>query len=98
MNGQYINNIHYVDDTVLIADSVSDLQNILNRVNIHSEKYGLRLNVAKTKYMVVSRNQQIAVDLLVNNQKDMRSEKNTVEEMTSKNALHLCCHHGYPEQ
>lgn len=54
VNGRLINNLRYADDTVLIASSEQELQKIVDRVNVCSEKAGLELNVAKTKVMVVS--------------------------------------------
>lgn len=70
VNGLYTNNIRYVDDTVLIADSASDLQDIINAVDINRcEKYGLKLNVVKTKSVSVSRDNQIAPNLVRNNKK-----------------------------
>ena len=55
INGQMINNIRYADDTVLIAGSEQELQNLLNTVVIESESKGLALNVKKTECMVVSK-------------------------------------------
>ena len=55
MNGHYINNIQYADDTALIADSEQDLQNILNEVNTEGQKWGLKINKKKTKVMKISR-------------------------------------------
>ena len=53
INGKVINNLRYADDTVLIAGSIEDLQNILNKVVTPSENLGLHLNARKTKYMVI---------------------------------------------
>jgi hypothetical protein len=61
VNGQYINNIQYADDTMLITDCTSDFQNILDRVCSKSKMYGPRMNVAKTKFMIVSRTKQAAI-------------------------------------
>lgn len=55
VNGEYINNIRYADDTVLLATSLNDLQALLDRVRTVSVTYGLNLNIKKTKFMVVSR-------------------------------------------
>uniref|UniRef100_A0A8D8UNP4 Craniofacial development protein 2 n=1 Tax=Cacopsylla melanoneura TaxID=428564 RepID=A0A8D8UNP4_9HEMI len=51
-----INNIRYADDTVLLANTMEELQNLLNEVTEVCDKYGLRLNTAKTKFMIVSKN------------------------------------------
>ena len=44
-----INNLRYVDDTTLMADSEEELKSLLMKVE--SEKVGLKLNIQKTKIM-----------------------------------------------
>uniref|UniRef100_A0A914WK67 Reverse transcriptase domain-containing protein n=1 Tax=Plectus sambesii TaxID=2011161 RepID=A0A914WK67_9BILA len=55
VNGQYINNIRYANDTALVADSEQDLQQILDEVAAEGQIWGLRINKKKTKVMKVSR-------------------------------------------
>lgn len=55
INGEYLNNIRYADDTVLLATNLKDLQLLVDRVRAASETYGLELNTKKTKFMVISR-------------------------------------------
>ena len=43
IGGRNINNLRYVDDTTLMAESEEELKNLLMRVN-KSEKAGLKLN------------------------------------------------------
>ena len=64
--GKNINNIRYADDTVLIADSEEKLQTLLQRVNNESELKGIKINIKKTKVMVVSKrdhNQRMDIKL-----------------------------------
>ena len=49
--GRNINNLRYVDDTTLMAESEEELKSLLMRVKEESEKVGLKLNVQKTKIM-----------------------------------------------
>ena len=56
MNGELINNVRYVDDTAIIASSLEDLQSLLQRVSDVSEDFGLKLNISKTKWMLISKN------------------------------------------
>ena len=49
--GRNINNLRYVDDTTLIAESKEELKSILMKVKEESEKFGLKLNIQKTKIM-----------------------------------------------
>ena len=49
--GRNINNLRYVDDTTLIAESEEELKSLLMKVKEESEKVGLKLNIQKTKIM-----------------------------------------------
>ena len=46
-----INNLIYVDDISLMAESEEELKSLLKRVKEESEKSGLKLNIQKTKIM-----------------------------------------------
>ena len=49
--GRNINNLRYVDDTTLMAQSEAKLNSLLMKVKEESEKVGLKLNIQKTKIM-----------------------------------------------
>ena len=49
--GRNINNLRYVDDTTLMAESKEELMSLLMKVKEESEKVGLRFNIHKTKIM-----------------------------------------------
>ena len=49
--GRNINNLRYLDDTTLMAESEEELKSLLMKVKKESEKVGLKLNVHKTKIM-----------------------------------------------
>ena len=46
-----INNLRYVVDTTLMAESEEELKSLLMKVKDESEKVGLKLNIQKTKIM-----------------------------------------------
>ena len=46
-----INNLRYVDDTTLMAESKEELKRLLMKVKEEGEKIGLKLNIQKTKLM-----------------------------------------------
>ena len=46
-----INNLRYADDTTLMAESEEELQSLLMKVKVDSEKVGLKLNIQETKIM-----------------------------------------------
>ena len=50
-----LNNLRYVDDTTLMAESEEELKSLLMKVIEESEKVGLKLNIQKTKIMASSR-------------------------------------------
>ena len=46
-----INNLRYVDDTTLMAESKEELKSLLMKVKEESENIGLKLHIQKTKIM-----------------------------------------------
>ena len=46
-----INNLRYADDTTLMAESEEELKSLLMKVEVESEKVGLKLSIQKTKIM-----------------------------------------------
>ena len=49
--GRNINNLRYVDDTTLMAESEEELKSPLMKAKEESEKAGLKLNIQKMKIM-----------------------------------------------
>ena len=49
--GRTINNLIYVDDNTLLAESEEDLKGLLMKVKEESENVGFKLNIQKTKIM-----------------------------------------------
>ena len=47
--GRNINNLRYVDDTILMAESEEELKSLLMKVKEEGEKVGLKLNIQKMK-------------------------------------------------
>ena len=47
-----MNNLRYTDETTLIVESEEELKSLLMKVKKESEKFGLKLNIQKTKIMV----------------------------------------------
>ena len=45
------NKLRYADDTTLMAESEQELKSFLMKVKEQSEKFGLKLNIQKTKIM-----------------------------------------------
>ena len=51
ISGRNISNLWYADDTTLMAESEEELKGLLMKVQVESEKVGLKLNIQKTKIM-----------------------------------------------
>ena len=49
--GKNINNLRYADDTTLMGESEKELKSLLIKVKEESGKFGLKLNIQKTKIM-----------------------------------------------
>ena len=58
IGGYRIYNMRYADDTVLLAESVSVLQEILDNVNEAGRQYKMKMNARKTKVMVTSKQEE----------------------------------------
>ena len=50
-----INNLRYADDTTLMAESKEELRSLLMKMKSESEKFGLKLNIQKTKIIASGR-------------------------------------------
>ena len=46
-----ISSLRYADDTTLMAESEEELKSLLIKVKEESEKFGIKLNIQKTKIM-----------------------------------------------
>ena len=54
ISGRNTNNLRYVDDTTLMAESKGELKSLSMKVKEESEKAGLKLNIQNTKMMAFS--------------------------------------------
>ena len=52
--GRNIHHLRYADDTTLMAESEEELNSLLTKVKRRVEKFGLKLNIQKTKIMAFS--------------------------------------------
>ena len=49
--GRNISNLRYADNTILTPEIEEELKSILIKLKVESEKFGLKLNIQKTKIM-----------------------------------------------
>ena len=66
MGGHNINNIRFADDTGLIAGSQEDLQNLLNVIYERSEKFGMKINTAKTEVRIMNNWDKEKAEIMLN--------------------------------
>jgi len=55
ISGEIVNNVRYADDTAIIAENMEDLQMLLDKVNEAGRRWGIDINIKKTKWMTVGR-------------------------------------------
>ena len=69
VGGSLIPDVRFADDQAMTAGSESGLQKIMNRVNDTGKEYGMKINVKKTKVMVVSKEERKEVRIMVDGQR-----------------------------
>ncbi|KAG6465037.1 hypothetical protein O3G_MSEX014898 [Manduca sexta] len=63
INGHYLNHLRFADDLVLLSESYSQQQFMLQSLNEHSKQVGLEMNLSKTRLMTNSKeNRTIFID------------------------------------
>ena len=55
IGGRRISNLRYADDTGITTESERELQILANRVHEEGKHFGMKMNIKKTKTMVISR-------------------------------------------
>lgn len=53
VNGEKLKSIRYAGEAVIIAHSMEELQQLLDRDSEVGETYGLKLNIKKNKFMII---------------------------------------------
>ena len=55
VGGNRTRDIRFADDQAMIANNETELQQIIDRLNTIANKFNMKINVGKTKVMVVSK-------------------------------------------
>ena len=84
-----VNNLRYADDVILIAESMQELQELVNRVVSKSKKAELFLNLDKAKVMKIETDSSSDNSLVINGE--------TVEEINHYNYLGATITTGYDD-
>jgi hypothetical protein len=62
IGGRNINNPRYADNTTILAERKRDLEEMLKKLKVQSEKVGMRLNLKKTKIMTTGNLNKFKLD------------------------------------
>src|SRR6188768_2664424 len=68
-SGELLSDVRFADDQGMLASSETDLQAIMSRLKGAAKKFDMRINVKKTKTMVVSRGGGKSVNIVIDGQK-----------------------------
>ena len=60
VGGQTVNNLRFADDIALVAEDEGQLQEVTDEVHSNSQRFGLKVNVEKTKTMTIGKQQKTA--------------------------------------
>ena len=55
VGGTNYNNLRYADDTALLAGNEQELSDLTSKINEVGKQFGMKINIKKTKAMVVSK-------------------------------------------
>ena len=56
VNGELIKDVKYADDQGMVANTEARLKSLMDSLNTTAKHYDMKINIKKTKAMVVSRN------------------------------------------
>ena len=66
VGGKLINDVRFADDQGMVANTETGLQKIMDNLHRTAEQYGMRINIKKTKVMMVSRRVGQKVNIRIN--------------------------------
>ena len=69
VGGELVTDVRFADDQGMVAETEKGLQKIMDSLNEISQKYGMKINVKKTKVMVISRKGGGAVKITLNGER-----------------------------
>jgi hypothetical protein len=68
VGGKSVNDVRFADDQGMVSNTERGLQRIMNRLNEAAKKFDMRINVKKTKTMIVSKKENMKVNIMVDGQ------------------------------
>ena len=68
VGGELVGAVKYADDQGIVANTEAGLQSLMDSLNTAAKHYYMKINIKKTKTMVVSRNGEERVNITVEGQ------------------------------
>ena len=69
VGGQVVSDVRFSDDQGMVTRTENGLQKLMNKLNETAKKYNMKMNVQKTKAMVVYRNGGDIVNIIIDEEK-----------------------------
>ena len=69
VGGQVVGDIRFADDRDMVSSSEDGLQRLMDRLNETASRFNMKINVQKTKTMVVNRDVGEVVNITIDGQK-----------------------------
>ena len=69
VGGHLVQAIRFADDQAMVANTVKALQRLMDALDKTSEEFGMRINIKKTKVMVISKGETQKVAVYLHNEK-----------------------------
>jgi hypothetical protein len=58
IGGQWVRDVRFADDQAMVASTEEGLQTIMNKLNETAKTYDMKINVKKTKTMIITKNRE----------------------------------------
>ena len=65
MGGQVVGNVRFADDQGMVSSSEDGLQRLMDRLSEPASRFNMKINVQKTKTMVVSRDEGQVINITI---------------------------------
>jgi len=69
VGGHFVNAVRFADDQAMLANSKVGLQIIMYALNKTTQKYGMRINIKKTKVLRISKNEAKQLNICIDGNK-----------------------------
>ena len=66
IGGNNFNRIRYADDVAILTKSREELKKALERIQTVGSEYGMKMNISKTKVMIISEEENIDCKIMIN--------------------------------